>query len=437
MASNNRSLDVWMNGSLVGFWSRSSRGEHSFRYNKDWIFSTESRPISLSIPLTPATSEIRGNAVEAFFGNLLPDNADIRLRIQRRFSCPSTSAFDLLSEIGRDCVGALQILPENSSMPYIREIKTEILDESGVADAIRSATSGVVFGSSLDEDFRISIAGAQEKAAFTKQGNTWCKPLGSTPTTHIFKLPLGKIGAMNADMSQSIENEWLCLKLLEAFGMKVAQTEIANFNEFKVLIVERFDRRLSSEGTWLMRLPQEDLCQASGTPASKKYENEGGPGIETIMNLLLGSRDSETQRRTFLKAQILFWLLAAPDGHAKNFSVFIERQGRYSLTPLYDVMSAYPILGHGNGKIPTEKLKMAMAATGKNRHYTWSKIQGRHWKETASRCGSASLMDDIITEIINTIPQALETVYKSLPPEFPEELAQAIFSGIRNTAERL
>lgn len=226
-------------------------------------------------------------------------------------------------------------------------------------------------------------------------------------------------------------------KILEAFGMTVAQAEIAQFDEYKVLVVERFDRSLSSDGTWLLRLPQEDLCQATGTNASKKYENEGGPGIETIMRLLLGSRDPQVQRRTFLKAQILFWLLAAPDGHAKNFSIFIERQGRYSLTPLYDVMSAYPLLGHGKGKISPEKLKLAMAATGKNRHYGWSKIQGRHWRETAANCGALPLVDEVIREILESLPGVLDTVAATLPPGFPQDLAESIGNGIRSGAKLL
>ncbi|HHU37447.1 MAG TPA: type II toxin-antitoxin system HipA family toxin [Treponema sp.] len=100
-------------------------------------------------------------------------------------------------------------------------------------------------------------------------------------------------------------------------------------------------------------------------------------------------------------------------------------------------MSAYPVLAHGNEKIPAEKLKMAMAVTGTNRHYTWSKIQGRHWKETASRYGSVNLIDEVLTEILKIMSQSIETVSNSLPPEFPEQLALSIFNGIRSTVERL
>jgi len=83
------------------------------------------------------------------------------------------------------------------------------------------------------------------------------------------------------------------------------------------------------------------------------------------MRILLGSQEAAKDREAFFTAQVLFWLLAAPDGHAKNYSVFIEGGGRFRLTPLYDIMSAYPVLGHGSGLIPPEKLRLAMAFTGK------------------------------------------------------------------------
>jgi len=227
------------------------------------------------------------------------------------------------------------------------------------------------------------------------------------------------------------------VKLLEAFGLDVAKADIATFEDQKVLVVERFDRRIASDGTWWMRLPQEDLCQATGTKASMKYESEGGPGILSLMKFMLNATDPQLNRKKFLKAQILFWLLAAPDGHAKNFSIFLQRQGRYTLTPLYDVVSAYPALGHGVGMIPKQKLKMAMAVMGKSRHYEWAKIHKSHWLETAKITGSTVLLDEIISEILQKVPSAIEEVTAKIPRDFPEELALPIVLGIQETAKKL
>lgn len=432
-----RNLNIWMNGVLVGTWSYRGRMDQSFRYASSWLSVDESRPISLSLPLTSTDTAIIGPEVEFFFDNLLPDNADIRRRIQRRFNCISDSPFDLLSEIGRDCVGAIQILPEGNERPDVKHIQAEPLNDASIASHLNSVTMDGIPGILSDDFFRISIAGAQEKAAFLFHEGAWCRPLGTTPTTHIFKLPLGRIGAMQIDMGHSIENEWLCLQLLAAFGMDVATTKLARFEDKRVLIVERFDRRLSPNGKWWLRIPQEDLCQATGTSPGKKYESEGGPGISTLMRLLAASQDSMHDRKSFLKAHILFALLAAPDGHAKNFSIFIERQGRFSLTPLYDVMSVYPIMGHGKDNLPGEKLRMAMSVTGKNRHYEWMKIQKRHWLSTADSCGALSMVSEIIDEILERLPSAISQVASNLPPNFPDSVASPIFDGIRVAAERL
>ncbi|MDY0288582.1 MAG: type II toxin-antitoxin system HipA family toxin [Sphaerochaeta sp.] len=433
----NNALDVWMNGERVGTWTQEPRNGHLFTYTDSWLASPSVRPLSLSLPLSPSAKPLQGQLIEDFFDNLLPDNSDIRARIQRRFGCRTTSAFDLLGEIGKDCVGALQLLPEGNIPTDIHTIEARSLSSHDVATIIRSIKAGSIPGYSHEDPFRISLAGAQEKTALLLHEGFWCSPIGSTPTTHIFKLPLGKIGTMQADMGGSVENEWLCLNLLEAFGLDVAKTDIATFEDQKVLVVERFDRRLSSDRTWWMRLPQEDLCQATGTQASMKYESEGGPGISSLMKILLNAADPQESRKKFLKTQVLFWLLAAPDGHAKNFSIFLERQGRYTLTPLYDVVSAYPVLGHGIGMIPKQKLKMAMAVAGTNRHYEWARIQKRHWLEQAHSTGSIPLMHEIIDEILQEVPSAISGVTAKLPQDFPEEIAAPIMQGLQEATKNL
>jgi len=145
------------------------------------------------------------------------------------------------------------------------------------------------------------------------------------------------------DLTDSVENEWLCLKILKAFGIPVVHASMAVFEDVKALVVQRFDRRWADDRSWLIRLPQEDMCQALSIPPALKYQSDGGPGMEKIMTLLLGSAQAFPDRHLFLKTQFLFWLLGAIDGHAKNFSVFLMPGGRYSLTPVYDVMSAWRV----------------------------------------------------------------------------------------------
>lgn len=278
-------------------------------------------------------------------------------------------------------------------------------------------------------DFRISLAGAQEKSAFLYYEKKWCRPLGPTPTTHIFKLPIGIIRHQNLDLSESCENEWLCSKIIEAFGIPVAQCQIKHFTDQKVLAVERFDRKLSNDKKWIMRLPQEDMCQALGVSSHLKYQSDGGPGIIDIMKLLLGSSVAAKDREQFFYSQVLFYLLAAIDGHAKNFSVFIEPQSKYRLTPLYDVISAYPLIK--NHHLQAQKIKMAMALEGKNRYYRWHEIQRRHFIETAKAAHySTEKAESILEDALNKVEGVIDIISQKLPKDFPVKISQPIFEGM-------
>ncbi|HET6568213.1 MAG TPA: type II toxin-antitoxin system HipA family toxin [Rhodothermales bacterium] len=427
-----------MNGVAVGEWRVDAQGRHTFRYGQTWIDRRDARPISLSMPLQPPDSPYRGAIVESFFDNLLPDGIDIRRRVQRRVGAASTAAFDLLAELGRDCVGAVQLLPAGQDPDDVRTIQGAPLDEAGVAAEIRSAVSTLPLGQRDDEPFlRITLAGAQEKTALLWHEKQWHRPTGATPTTHIVKLPLGRVGHMQADLSTSVENEWLCAQIVRQFGLPVAECEIGDFEDQHVLIVERFDRKLSRDGRWWLRLPQEDMCQATGTPPDQRYESDGGPGIAEICSLLLGSRQAQRDRRNFFKAQVVFWMLCAIDGHAKNFSLFIEPHGRYTLTPLYDVMSAYPILGKGANRLAPQKARMAMAVVGKNRHYKWMEIQPRHWLSTAASVGLQSTIHEDIHGLVSQAPAVVNSVSGRLPAGFPEHVAGPILDGLLESANRL
>jgi serine/threonine-protein kinase HipA len=428
-----------MNGELTGHWSLpSGNGPMEFAYALSWLESPSARAISLSMPLRPSNEPYR-DPVNAYFDNLLPDNRAIRERMQRRFHAGSTEAFDLLSEVGRDCVGAIQILPEGAVPEGLQRIQGRAVnaDEIGL---LLSEMLGPTFGhqDARDDDaFRISLAGAQEKTAFLWNGDKWMVPHGTTPTTHIFKLPMG-IRMDGIDLSTSVENEWLCSEIVREFGVDVAQCRMESFGSYRVLVVERFDRRLSSAGKWWLRLPQEDFCQATGTQPGLKYESDGGPGIRRIMDVLLGSTNAERDRLTFFRTQMLFWVLGAIDGHAKNFSVFLEAGGSYRLAPLYDILSAYPLMGGGRGRLPMQKIKMAMAVYGANRHYEWSRIEPRHWVETGRRCGIAEeTAKRLMKEISESAEGVLVRVGQRIPSSFPNQLQEAILSGVKSSARRL
>lgn len=438
MSRRQQRLAIWMNGIQIGFWKK-SKGEDSLQYLPEWLADEQGRPLSLSLPFTPGNQLWRGNVVRDYFDNLLPDSEGIRRRLAMRYQTASLDPFDLLTELGKDCVGAIQLLKEGDEPTDLYCVKYRPLSESDIAATLRNTTAASIPGRQSDTgDLRLSIAGAQEKTALLWHQDRWCMPEGNTPTTHIFKLPLGLVGNMKADMSTSVENEWLCSLLLEHFGIPVASTEIAQFDDQKVLVVERFDRRWSGDQQWIIRLPQEDMCQALGVSPLRKYQADGGPGISEIMEILSHSDHAERDRLNFFRAQIIFWILAATDGHAKNFSIAIGAQGRYHLTPLYDVLSAWPVIGNGNNQIAWQKCKLAMAARGSSNHYNICRIQRRHWINHGELTGlSKKQVEMMMDEIISAAPGVIERVCARLPDQFPSELAEAVFNGITQQCRRL
>jgi serine/threonine-protein kinase HipA len=439
--SHSQTLALWANGEYVGRWTIPARGDMELQYDAGWIASARGRPISLSLPITLNNDPVKGDNVANYFEGLLPDSDAIRKRVAARFKTGSTEAFDLLAAIGRDCVGALQLLPEGQEPTGVDKVEGAVVDEEAIERHLLEVVAPERFAGAQDpdDDFRISLAGAQEKDAFLWWGGKWLKPRGATPTTHIFKMPIRSVGGRQADFSTSVDNEWLCLRLFKAYGLPTAQARIATFGKQRVLVVERFDRVLSAGGTRLFRLMQEDFCQATGTSPLVKYENEGGPGLERLFTLTQQSLNAENDLRTLMASQILFWMLRAPDGHAKNFSIQLQPgiSGRFRLTPIYDVMSAYPVIGDRPNQWALQDLKLAMALPGKNRHYHAHNIQRRHFNSTAKKVGYSETAEPLLQEIIARTPDAIAQVEADLPQGFSQSVADSVLEGLLNAARKL
>jgi serine/threonine-protein kinase HipA len=428
--SKQRPLDVYLNSRLVGQLRREPSGAIFFQYDRTWLEWESAMPVSLSLPLRK--QEYSGAPVLAVFDNLLPDNNAIRRRVAERAHAEGTDAYSLLGAIGHDCVGALQFLPQGAAPTPAGAVDAEPVGEREISELLHNLGTAPL-GITEDDSFRISIAGAQEKTALLRWKNRWHKPHGTTATTHIFKPSIGKL-QNGIDLTASVENEYLCLKILDALGIPAAKAEMASFGDTRVLIVERFDR-LWTQDKRLLRLPQEDCCQALSVPPTLKYQGDGGPGIENILRLLRGSDEPLADQRLFMKANIVFWMLGATDGHAKNFSIFLSPGGRFRLTPLYDVVSAQPNVD--KKQIPWKHYRLAMAV-GTTRHWHIRKIVKRHFIETGERAGLAeAVTKSIVDELLAGASQALESAVSRLPKEFPEEISASIASGAKRRLQLL
>lgn len=423
-------LDVYMNRRKVGQYFRDPDGAFAFTYAAQWLAWENTLPISRSLPLR--AERYVGPPVIAVFENLLPDSDDIRRRVAERVGADGVDAYSLLARIGRDCVGALQFLPEGEEPGDGRVLTGEPLGEEQIAAMLRDL-GRTPLGIRAERDFRISVAGAQEKTALLFHDGQWLEPTGTTPTTHILKPAIGTL-PNGMDLTDSVENEHFCLRLMAAFGLPVARTEIASFADTKALVIERFDRLRTRDGR-LIRLPQEDCCQALSVPPTQKYQNDGGPGIVEICGLLQGSDEPLRDRAGFLKATILFWLIGATDGHAKNFSIALMPGGRFSMTPLYDVLTVQPSLDAGQLQI--KDMKLAMRA-GKSRHYKVSEIQGRHFVETGLAAGfSREQVARIFEDILDRAEASFTTALAEMPANFPADLFASVRRGFDQRAARL
>ncbi|HGW3364011.1 TPA: HipA N-terminal domain-containing protein [Escherichia coli] len=360
-------LVTWMNNQRVGELTKLANGAHTFKYAPEWLASRYARPLSLSLPLQ--RRNITSDAVFNFFDNLLPDSPIVRDRIVKRYHAKSRQPFDLLSEIGRDSVGAVTLIPEDETV-MCPIMAWEKLTEARLEEVLTAYKADIPLGMIREEnDFRISVAGAQEKTALLRIGNDWCIPKGITPTTHIIKLPIGE----------------------KTFGL----------------------------------------------PSSVKYESDGGPGIAQIMAFLMGSSEALKDRYDFMKFQVFQWLIGATDGHAKNFSVFIQAGGSYRLTPFYDIISAFPVLGGTGIHISDLKLAMGLNAS-KGKKTAIDKIYPRHFLATAKVLKFPEVqMHEILSDFARMIPAALDNVKTSLPTDFPENVVTAVETNVLRLHGRL
>lgn len=420
---------VWYERSKVGTLSRGTNGAISFTYEPAWLASEAAFPAASALPLSKASWQ--GDPVVAAFDNLLPDaEGELRERIAARVGAQGKDVFSLLSVLGRDCVGALQFLPMDE-VPAGQDMQYRIIsEEEMVADLKNLAAAPLALGE--DDDFRISIAGAQEKTAYLRVNGQWAKPRGITPTSHIFKTPMGVLpGPDQIDLSDSVENELFCMTLAQEIGLPAAHVEKITLPGQVVLSVERFDRVW--QGGTLKRLPQEDICQSLGYPSAMKYQRLGGPGVAQIMELLRESDTPIEDRETFFRAQIFFFLIGAPDGHAKNFSLRLGRRGRFRLAPLYDILSIAPVVRAG--RLQRKRYRLAMSVDG---HYGIDEIVPRHFEAEGRAAGlPKGRALELLQDMADRLGPALDRAQLAVGDQVPEAVSESIASDAMQRAAQM
>lgn len=399
-----KELIVFLEGQRIGTLTEDNAGKHAFTYDMDSIITT---PLSLSMPrrITPWT----GKPVEAFIDGVLPDDRAMRQRIGRLHDVNANNPFALLTVIGLDCAGGAQfVLPEQAPMlqesASLRPVSETDIKERllAISDDRQTTWQGI------DEHW--SLNGAQDKIALRFQNGHWYEALGSAATTHILKPGILKL-------REQAFNEYVCLKTIETLNVPVSTTEFRLFDDLPAIISTRWDRQcVTRDGhTSVIRIHQEDMCQATGHATDEKYQSYGGPGAVEIVKCLQTNHLDATSIARFHIALILNFLMAGTDAHAKNYAILEPVGGQPRLAPLYDIASmfAYDTLH--------KQRKLAMSIGGE---YNWERIELRHWQRFAAAT------DPAYAEI-------LEVFLARYAALLPDAFASASADALRLSADML
>jgi serine/threonine-protein kinase HipA len=389
----------------VGRVQKDARGRLRFLYHDEWREAADAYPLSLSMPL--GSREHSRSVIEAFLWGLLPDNEHVLTRWGTKFQVSPRNVFALISHVGEDCAGAIQFVAAErvDAIRGGKEDKVDWLDETDVADRLKALREDHAAWRLPRDTGQFSLAGAQPKTALLWQKNKWGVPSGRVPTTHILKPPTGEFDGHS-------ENEHICLMLARDFGLPTAQSRVMRFKEEIAIVIERYDRQ--QVGNNIVRVHQEDLCQARGIMPTKKYQNEGGPSALDVVDLLRSySTNREADLQTFVAALGFNWIVGGSDAHAKNYSLLLGSR-TVRLSPLYDVASILPY-----NEFDLRKIKLAMKIGGE---YKLTQIGLPEWQKFAReiRIDADGLVDRLIA------------MTKQLPDDVSAARKRAHAEGLKN-----
>ncbi len=412
-------LDILVNGALVGRLS-SNGGAPAFAYEDSYRSSDDPTPLSLSLPLHRRAHT--GSIVSHWLENLLPEDDRARRRIAQKFGERSTAPLVLLAHIGHDLAGAVQILPtgvdpsdDGDLIPWEKE---------KIAERIRLLHEDAASVSPESELGRWSLAGQQGKFALAKVGDQWMEPTGRTASTHIFKV--GISGLTDSDLA-----EYATMRAAEALGLNTAHTRIERFDEEIAVVVERYDRRVL--GGEIVRIHQEDFCQALGVGPTDKYQSDGGPGIASIAEVLADTSRPHEDLERLARWHAFQMVAACPDGHAKNLSMLLSGRAAI-LAPAYDLISGVFLL---DGAAIRHKAKIAMKFGGE---YRFGAIAETHILRAGGECRvdperMLEIVGEQIADMEEAFAPALDDV-ASIRPRTAARMREAVARRAADLARR-
>lgn len=384
-----RKLDVYLHRHLVGNLVQDEHGQITFDYAEHWLKDPTAISLSHSLPLTK--KHFNRNECRGFFAGVLPEESKREI-VAKNLGISPRNDYAMLEKIGGECAGAVTFLPAGTALLQRQDSYRDLTDKE-LAEILRTLPRRPLMAG--DAGVRLSLAGVQDKIAVHIAGKKISIPLGEAPSTHILKPAIERFEGV-------VFNEALCMKLAHAIGMNAAHAQPGQVEGIDYLLVERYDRTLSSDTSGglqtVKRVHQEDFCQALGIVPENKYQAEGGPSLKQCFALVRDASSAPViDLQALLDAVIFNFLIGNHDAHGKNFS-FLYGGGQTRLAPLYDLLSTayYPELSP----------KMAMKIGGE---YLSAPITAKHFEQLAEEAGLARPM------VRRRVPELAELILSKLP----------------------
>jgi serine/threonine-protein kinase HipA len=420
-------LVALLDGVRIGNVYQDPSGKLRFVYLESWRENDAAYPLSLSMPLT--ASAHGHEAIAAFLWGLLPDNERTLDHYGRLFGVSARNPVALLTYIGLDCAGAVQLAAPDAAERFeagtsSTRRRVEWLTDRDVAKELKSVREQGIPGGSRTSVGQFSLAGAQPKIALLEERGRWARPSGRIPTNRILKPPSGEFGGF-------AENEHFCLELAGTLALGAVTSRVMRFAGETAVVVDRFDRTRRN-GSWA-RIHQEDVCQALGVMPTRKYQNEGGPGVADVIALLREAStrpDDDVQR--FLRVLALNWVLAATDAHAKNYALLHGRRG-VRLAPFYDLLTYLPYAD--------ERLHRVRSAMKIGSEYLVMRVNRHSWSALAkkSRIAERIVVDNVLA-VLELLPDAVDrtadrAIREGLDAEIIDDLQDRVRRRITHCLE--
>jgi serine/threonine-protein kinase HipA len=422
-------LNVLMGGIPIARLEQRDTGVLALEYDDRWLAADRIQiPLSMSLPL--AAKRHSGAVVANFLWNLLPDNDRTLQAWGQAYGVSPNSAFALLSKVGEDCAGAVQIVTDEWMATNANSAgDVEWIDETEVGRRLKRLREERTWtGRRPNDRGHFSLAGAQPKMALLFDGERWGVPSGRRPTTHILKPPM-------PGLNGSTENEYACLRLASKVGIVAAEAAVGHFDGETAIVVTRYDRERGADGT-IRRFHQEDMCQALGVHPAKKYQSDVGPSFEQIANEVLRyATDPEADKARLADMMAFNFIVLGTDAHPKNFSIIHLPQRRMYLAPMYDVLSYVPY-DDDDDEHERRRLRMAMKIGG---YYKFDQIQPRHWERQATlmKMDPEEMVARVQT-MSERVPDAMSDVVKECRAHgLTEPILDRMLNGISNRCEAI